>query len=77
MEHDRPARGQGDLDILVVLETNESVPERLARLYSLVDAGVDLDMLAWTPEEYENMLRRPFGRSIQSQEQVLYERRCR
>ena len=30
-----------DLDILVVMDTQESFPERLARLYALLDAGVD------------------------------------
>lgn len=62
-----------DLDLLVVLDTEESVPERLARLYSLVDAGVDLDLIAWTPAEYEGMRRRPFGRSIIAEEEVVYE----
>lgn len=62
-----------DLDLLVILDTEESIPKRLARLYSLVDAGVDLDLLAWTPAEYETMCRRPFGRSIIAEEEVVYE----
>ncbi len=62
-----------DLDVLVVLETSEGVPERLARLYGLVDAGVDLDLVAWTPEEYERMRGSGFGRMIARGERVLYE----
>ncbi|MQA91458.1 MAG: nucleotidyltransferase domain-containing protein [Gemmatimonas sp.] len=62
-----------DLDILVILETSEPVPERLARLYQQLDARVDLDLLAWTPAEYERMSERPFGRMIAAEEQVLYE----
>jgi uncharacterized protein len=63
-----------DLDVLVVLDTTEAMPERLARLYRLVDAGVDLDLLAWTSEEYTSMRDRPFGRTITADERVLYER---
>ncbi len=62
-----------DLDVLVVLQTDEAIPARLARLYGLVDAGVDLDLLAWTPEEFACMRERPFGRGILAGERVLYE----
>jgi uncharacterized protein len=62
-----------DLDVLVVIETSDSLPKRLARLYPLVGADVDLDLLAWTPAEYEEMRERPFGRSIAAEERVLYE----
>jgi uncharacterized protein len=62
-----------DLDILVVLDTTEPVWERLARLYGLLDAGVDIDLLAWTPDEHTRMAQRPFGRVIAAEERVLYE----
>jgi uncharacterized protein len=64
-----------DLDVLVVLETDAPMPERLAYLYRHLDAPVDLDLVAWTPAEYERMRRRPFGRAIAAEEQVLYEAR--
>lgn len=64
-----------DLDVLVILDTAEPMPERLARLYRLLDAGVDLDLVAWTPAEHERMLARPFGRMIAADEEVLYEAR--
>lgn len=62
-----------DLDVLLILDTTEPMPERLARLYRLLDAGIDLDLIAWTPAEHERMLERPFGRAIAAEEQVLYE----
>jgi predicted nucleotidyltransferase len=62
-----------DLDILVVMDTQESFPERLARLYALLDAGVDMDLIVWTPAEYQRMRARPFGRSIEASERVLHE----
>lgn len=61
-----------DLDVLVVLDTAEPMPERLARLYRQLDARVDLDLVAWTPAEYERMRERSFGNTIAAQEQVLY-----
>lgn len=62
-----------DLDVLVILETSEPIPQRLARLYSLLDLGVDLDLIAWTPEEHERMQHRGFGRAIAAQEVIVYE----
>jgi uncharacterized protein len=62
-----------DLDILVVMETDESIPERLSRLYGLLDAGVDMDLIVWTPAEHARMRLRPFGRAIEASERVLHE----
>jgi predicted nucleotidyltransferase len=62
-----------DLDILVILDTADAIPERLARLYRQVDVPVDLDLVAWTPAEYERMRMRPFGRKITAEERVIYE----
>lgn len=62
-----------DLDILVVLDTTDPIPERLARLYRQLDVPVDMDLVVWTPSEYERMRERSFGRSITAEEHVLYE----
>lgn len=62
-----------DLDVLVVLDTSEPMPERLARLYRQLDVGVDLDLVAWTPAEYARMCERSFGRTITAEERILYE----
>ena len=61
------------LVISQVMDTQESFPERLARLYALLDAGVDMDLIVWTPAEYQRMRVRPFGRSIEASEKVRHE----
>jgi hypothetical protein len=48
-------------------------PGRVARLYGLIHVGVDVDLLAWTPAEYEVMRQRAFGRSIAADERIVYE----
>jgi hypothetical protein len=48
-------------------------PDRLAPLYGLIHVGVDVDLLAWTPAEYEVMRQRAFGRSIAADERIVYE----
>jgi predicted nucleotidyltransferase len=72
------ARGRADLftdlDVLVVMKTDEGILERLGRLYSLVAAPVDLDLLCYTPEEFETMKQRPFLRYILREERILYEK---
>jgi len=73
------ARGRADLftdlDLLVVMKTAEGILERLRRLYSLLAAPVDLDILCYTPEEFEGMRDRPFMKRILGEERVLYEKR--
>ncbi|MBM3789030.1 MAG: nucleotidyltransferase domain-containing protein [Acidobacteria bacterium] len=64
-----------DLDLLVVMRTAEGILERLRRLYSLLAAPVDLDILCYTPEELEGMKDRPFVKRILKEERVLYEKR--
>lgn len=60
------ARGQADLftdlDVLVVMETDEPVLDRLRRLYSLLALPVDLDLLCYTPAEFARARERPFLR---------------
>ena len=63
-----------DLDVLVVMETDEGIPERLGRLYSLLAVPVDMDLLCYTPEEFERMKQRPFLRRILREERILYEK---
>ncbi len=64
-----------DLDILVVMKTADGMLERLRRLYALLAAPVDLDILCYTPEEFENMKDRPLMKRILAEERVLYEKR--
>jgi len=67
-----------DLDILVILDTDEPFVTRLQRLYGLVcnvlRIPVDMDMLAYTPVEFEAMPGTGFLSTILEDEVVLYER---
>jgi predicted nucleotidyltransferase len=44
-----------DLDLIVVLESALSFPKRLAQVYEAVDPRVAMDILPYTPEEFEEM----------------------
>ncbi|HFA59373.1 MAG TPA: nucleotidyltransferase domain-containing protein [Rhodospirillales bacterium] len=66
-----------DLDVLVVMRTDEPFLERLRRLHRLAGAGVDLDILCYTPTEFARMKTRPFLRHALKDEVVLYEKPAR
>ncbi|MHB8763200.1 MAG: nucleotidyltransferase domain-containing protein [Deferrisomatales bacterium] len=66
-----------DLDLLVVLESDLPFAERTARLYGLLDAGVDLDLLVYTPAEFAGHRERPFLRRILETGVVLHEKQRR
>ena len=55
-----------------MVETDEPFVERLARFYRELDAGVALDLLVYTPEEFERMRERPFVRRILEEGRVLH-----
>src|SRR3972149_3247436 len=46
-----------DLDLLVIMETEAGVVERLQRLYSLLALPVDYDVVCYTPGEWEDLHR--------------------
>lgn len=62
-----------DLDVLVVMETGRPFVDRLAFLYPYLSPGVDLDLVCYTPEEFEDMKDGPFLKRVLSEEVVLYE----
>ena len=64
-----------DLDLLVIMETQAGVVERLQRLYSLLALPVDYDVVCYTPDEWEKIQYQPFWRHARNTEVVLYERR--
>jgi predicted nucleotidyltransferase len=66
-----------DLDLIVIMDTREPFVERMRRLYALVRSSVDLDMLCYTPEEWERLKERPFFRHVRAEEVVLYEAKPR
>ena len=71
------ARGRADLftdlDVLVVRETNEGFVVRHGELYRALALPVDLDLICYTPEEFDEMRERPFLREALREEVVLYE----
>src|SRR5438445_49925 len=58
------ARGRSDLftdlDVLVIMDTSRPFMERQRELYELLTLPVDLDLLCYTPDEFEKLQHRPF-----------------
>ncbi len=73
------ARGRADLltdlDILVVMRTDQGFVDRLRGLYSRLAVPVDLDLVCYTPEEFAAIRERPFLRRALQGEVVLYEKK--
>lgn len=63
-----------DLDVLVVMDSSLDFVARNVELARRVRAGVALDLLAYTPQEMEQMHDRPFLRHALRTGKVLYER---
>ena len=63
-----------DLDLLVVLESKLDFVSRTAELYRSLNAGVDLDLLVYTPEEYKRMSESGFLKHVMNRGEILYEK---
>jgi predicted nucleotidyltransferase len=64
-----------DLDLLVVMSSEQDFVRRTAELYQQVAAGVDLDLLVYTPEEFERLRQRGFVRQALETGRVLHEKK--
>jgi predicted nucleotidyltransferase len=64
-----------DLDLLVVWDTDKRQLDRLATLHRLLDEGVDLDLVCYTPAEFEALRESAFLRRLRAEERVLYAAR--
>lgn len=64
---------RSDLDVLVVLDTDEPFVARLARLYDLLAPRVALDLVAYTPAEFAAIRDRPFIRKALDEGVVVHE----
>ena len=62
-----------DLDLIVVLNSDLPFIKRLGLLYEQIQPHVGLDLLAYTPEEFEALRERPFIRQALQEGRVLYE----
>lgn len=63
-----------DLDIVVIMNTDQPFIERSAAFYSLLQPSVDADILVYTPEEFQRMSQSGFLRMVSEMGQVLYEK---
>ena len=63
-----------DLDLLVIMETEAGVVDRLRDLYTLLALPVDYDVFCYTPTEWDQIQHKPFWRHAREQEIVLHER---
>ena len=63
-----------DLDVLIVMKTEEPYIERLRKLYRELCLPVDCDIVCYTPCEFERLKDTPFLKGILSEEVLLYEK---
>lgn len=62
-----------DLDLIVVLDSDQPFIKRLGFLYERIQPRVGLDLMAYTPQEFEAIRERPFIRQALREGKVLYE----
>ena len=63
-----------DLDILVVMETDDDFMIRSEKLRQKLQSGVDLDLLVYTPIEFDQMSRKGFLNQALHNCQVVYHK---
>lgn len=66
-------RGQSDLDLILIVDKGEPFVERCARFYQALAPAVGMDLLVYTPEEFEAMREGPFLRHALREAKVIYE----
>ncbi len=62
---------ESDLDLLVVKETDKKFLDRLDEFYQ--DAGIAMDVLVYTPAEFERLKERSFIKRTMAEGVILYE----
>jgi len=63
-----------DLDLIVTMQSEKAYIDRIADIYTLLRPSVDMDILVYTPEEFERMSQWGFIRLAVENGQVLYEK---
>jgi predicted nucleotidyltransferase len=66
-----------DLDLLVVMASDQDFVRRTAELYRRISTDVDVDLLVYTPEEFKRLGERGFIRHALTSGKVLYEKERR
>lgn len=70
------ATRHSDIDLFVLMETTASPIDRIGHILTiLADSPAPLEVVAFTPREFERIRHRPFIRTVISEGKVLYERR--
>lgn len=64
-----------DIDLILVMESDLDFLTRNARLRQQFLLGVDLDLVAYTPEEFERMRDGSFLRQVLKTGKVIYEKK--
>jgi len=64
-----------DLDFLLVMQSEKDFVTRTGELYQQLVAKVDVDLFAYTPDEFERMKTRGFVKEALRTGKVLYEKR--
>lgn len=67
------ARRGSDIDLLVIMDDGRTFKERMRDIYARLETDTDVDILAYSPEEFERIRRRSFFQRIMNEGQVLYE----
>ena len=65
------ARDHSDIDLIVVKDTQMRFLDRLDEFYD--DAREAMDILVYTPQEFEEMKERPFVKRALREGKMLYE----
>ena len=65
--------GQSDLDLILIVDTQERFLDRCRRFYEALEPSVGMDMLVYTPGEFEAMRNGPFLRHALREAKVVYE----
>ncbi|TFH50218.1 MAG: nucleotidyltransferase domain-containing protein [Methanothrix sp.] len=65
------ARDHSDIDMIVVKDTQMRFLDRLDEFYD--DAREAMDILVYTPQEFEEMKERPFVKRALREGKMLYE----
>jgi hypothetical protein len=57
------------------MESKEDFVQRTAALYQQLQADVDLDLIVYSPEEFERNRENPFIRNAVKTGKVIYEKK--
>ncbi len=66
-------RSASDIDLIVVKETDKKFLDRLDEFYK--DANIAMDVLVYTPDEFERLKGRSFIKKAIAEGKILYEAR--